>query len=304
ARYRTMLDEIAAFVKDVYIPDVLGFSRGPWLKLARMGLGAGPSSYLACGGFEKDPAGKETVFGAGVVRDFASDRGKVEKLDPNRVTESVARAWYRKSVPRHPADGEQEFDLEREGAYSFVKAPRYDGLAVEVGPLARALVMRNPGVIELVPDGTRPGVVARHAARALETGLMVDACYQWLEQLAEAMTRPGFRIHDTEHWSPPEAGRGAGFMEAPRGALGHWIRIKDGKIENYQAVAPSTWNASPRDERGVRGPYEEALLGAPIPDPDNPLNAVRIVRSFDPCLACAVHLIDPQTNELRKFLVE
>ena len=97
---------------------------------------------------------------------------------------------------------------------------------------------------------------------------------------------------------------GAGFFEAPRGALGHWVKVKDKKIENYQAVVPSTWNASPRCENKVRGQYEESLIGAPVPDPDNPINVVRVVRSFDPCLACAIHLIDPRSNEIKKFLVE
>ncbi|MBE9581357.1 MAG: nickel-dependent hydrogenase large subunit, partial [Proteobacteria bacterium] len=95
-----------------------------------------------------------------------------------------------------------------------------------------------------------------------------------------------------------------GFFEAPRGALGHWIKIEDKKIANYQCVVPSTWNASPRCEKNHRGQYEESLIGAPIPDADNPINVVRIIRSFDPCLACAIHLIDPQTNEIKKFLVE
>jgi Ni,Fe-hydrogenase I large subunit len=97
---------------------------------------------------------------------------------------------------------------------------------------------------------------------------------------------------------------GAGFYEAPRGALGHWVKIKDKKIANYQAVVPSTWNASPRDEKKVRGQYEESLIGVPVPDADNPINVVRVIRSFDPCLACAIHLIDPETNEMRKFIVE
>jgi Ni,Fe-hydrogenase I large subunit len=146
--------------------------------------------------------------------------------------------------------------------------------------------------------------VARHAARAIEAKRIIDAMYEWLDELTIAMTKPGFKIHDTEHWEPPAEGEGAGFFEAPRGSLGHWIRIKDHKIANYQAVVPSTWMASPRDERGIRGQYEEALIGAPVPDPENPINVVRVIRSFNPCLACAVHLIDPGTNEIRKFTVE
>jgi Ni,Fe-hydrogenase I large subunit len=156
----------------------------------------------------------------------------------------------------------------------------------------------------LVGQGVKPGAVGRHAARAIETGIIVDACYGWLDQLVGEMTKPGFKIHDTEHWDPPETGKGSGFYEAPRGALGHWIKIKDHKIEKYQCVVPSTWNASPRCDAGKRGPYEESLIGVPVPDADNPINVVRVIRSFDPCLACAIHIIDPKTNEIKKFVVE
>ncbi|MBD3235622.1 MAG: nickel-dependent hydrogenase large subunit [Candidatus Eisenbacteria bacterium] len=304
AKYRTMLDEIAAFVRDVYIPDVLHFGTGPLWPLAEMGLGGGHHRYLSYGSFEKDPAGTNLVFKPGVVRKLNLGGYEVESLDAGKITESVEHAWYRAAAPQHPYDGEQVFDLDRSGAYSFIKAPRYDGQAYEVGPLARTIVAQHPKLLELVQQGARPGVVARHAARALETQAMVDACYHWLDLLTREMTRSDFRIHDTAHWDPPESGQGAGFFEAPRGALGHWIRIENGEIANYQAVVPSTWNASPRDEKGVRGQYEEALIGAPIPDPENPINAVRIIRSFDPCLACAIHLIDPQTNQLRRFVVE
>jgi hydrogenase large subunit len=186
-----------------------------------------------------------------------------------------------------------------------VKAPRYGNTPMEVGPLARGVVDQDPTLFGLMNDyGVKPGAVARHAARAIETKKVVDAMYHWCDELVAAMTKPGFKIHDTAHWEPPAEGEGAGFFEPPRGALGHWIRIKDKKIANYQAVVPSTWNASPRDERGVRGQYEESLIGVPVPDPENPINVVRVIRSFDPCLACAVHLIDPKTNEIRKFLVE
>jgi Ni,Fe-hydrogenase I large subunit len=304
AKYRTMLDEIGAFVRDVYVPDVLAFGTGPLLPLATAGVGGGHHRYLSYGSFEKDREGKQTVFGSGFIRKLDPANIQVEPFDPVKITESVKYAWYKKAKPAHPFDGEQKFDLERKDAYSFVKAPRYDGLAVEVGPLARGLINRYPKLIELVKQGVQPGAVARHAARALETQMMVDACTHWLDELTAEISRPGFKIHDTAHWEPPAEGQGAGFFEAPRGALGHWIKVKDQKIENYQAVVPSTWNASPRDEKGVRGQYEEALVGAPIPDTDNPINAARIIRSFDPCLACAIHVIDPQTNELKRFVVE
>jgi len=304
ARFRTMLDEQAKFVNEVYVPDVLAFGTGPLFPLAKIGLGGGHYNYLAYGALELDRAGKKLVFPSGVITGMDPAKIKVDPFDPNKITESVKHSWYKKDKPQHPYNGRQDFDMDRKDAYSFVKAPRYDGKPMEVGPLARMLVAENPDVLGLFKKGVKPGVVARHAARAIETKLVVDACYKWCDELLSEMTKPGFKIHDTAHWEPPKTGMGAGFYEAPRGALGHWVKVKDKKIDNYQCVVPSTWNASPRCEKKHRGQYEESLIGAPVPDPDNPINVVRIIRSFDPCLACAVHIIDPKTNELKKFIVE
>jgi hydrogenase large subunit len=269
-----------------------------------MGVGAAQPNYLSYGSFERDSAGKKLVFPAGVIKNIDLNNIKIEPVDQGKITEAVNYSWYKQTEPKHPYEGDQVFDLEHKQSYSFVKAPRYNGDAMEVGPLARMLVAKNPQFLGLVKKGVKPGVVARHAARAIETQLVVDACYEWLDELTGELTKPGFKIHDTEHWDPPAQGQGAGFFDAPRGALGHWIKIKDHKIEKYQAVVPSTWLASPRCNNHKRGPYEESLIGVPVPDPDNPINVVRVIRSFDPCLACAIHLIDPHTNELKKFLVE
>jgi len=304
ARFRTMLDEQKKFVEEVYIPDVLAFGTGPLWPLAKMGVGGGHYNYLSYGDFPKDPERKELVFPAGVIIGLDPANIKVNPVDTKKITESVKYAWYKEKKPAHPYNGEQVFDLDKKGAYSFIKAPRYDGKAMEVGPLARMIVAKNPDVIGLIQKGAKPGAVARHAARAIETKLIVDACYNWLDQLLTEMTKPGFKIHDTEHWDPPESGIGAGFHEAPRGALGHWVKVKNKKIDNYQCVVPSTWNASPRCEGGVRGQYEESLIGVPVPDTDNPINVVRVIRSFDPCLACAIHIIDPENNEIKKFMIE
>lgn len=312
AKFRTMLDEQAKFVKEVYIPDVMAFGTGPLLPLATAGIGGcSYNNYLSYGSFRLKEGDKNQLFPAGVIKNLDPANPKVEAFDQTKITESVKFAWYKEKDPVHPYDGEQEFDLDKDmkkkeekRPYSFVKAPRYDGLPMEVGPQARMLVAQNPTLMDLVKKGVKPGAVARHAARAIETGIIVDACYTWLDELTTAMTKPNFKIHDTEHWDPPAEGKGAGFYEAPRGALGHWIKIKDHKTERYQAVVPSTWNASPRCEEKHRGPYEESLIGTPVPDPENPINVVRIIRSFDPCLACAVHIIDPKTNELHKFVVE
>ena len=303
-RFRTMLDAQKKFVEEVYIPDVLAFGTGPLWPLAKMGLGGGHYNYLSYGDFQLDSGGNRMVFPAGVITGLNPADIEGKRVDPDKITESVKYAWYKQEPPVQPYDGETVFDLDKKGAYSFVKAPRYDDKPMEVGPLARMIIAKNPDLLGLVKKGAKPGAVARHAARAIETKLVVDACYTWLDQLLSEMTKPGFKIQDTEHWDPPDSGMGAGFSEPPRGALGHWIKVKNTKIENYQAIVPSTWNSSPRDENGVRGQYEESLIGVPVPDPKNPNNIVRVIRSFDPCLACAVHIIDPDTNEIRKFIIE
>jgi hydrogenase large subunit len=302
-RFKSMLAEVTSFVRNVYQKDVLllGGPGGPLFPLAKLGVGGGHYNYLSYGAFPEDASGKNMFFKPGVVRNL--NLNKVEAFDQAKVTESVKHAWYKEKAPVHPYDGEQIFDRDKEGAYSFVKAPRYDGMAFEVGPLARMIVEKNPTLLSLVEAGAKPGAVARHAARMIETVALCEAMERWLGELIEAAGKPGFRIHDTDNWDVPDTAEGAGFYEAPRGALGHWIKIKGKKIENYQAVVPSTWNASPRDEDGVRGQYEESLIGAPVPDPENPINIVRVIRSFDPCLACAVHIIDPKTNQIRQFKI-
>jgi len=185
---------------------------------------------------------------------------------------------------------------DKAGAYSWLKSPRYEGQAYEVGPLARMLVsyaQGHPQVRRLVdgllahfraPVSALVSVLGRHAARALETKLVADSMAEWVLQL-----KPGEPVY-VEYELPQEAS-GAGLVDGPRGALGHWIEIKEGKIANYQAVVPTTWNASPRDDKDQPGPIEQALIGTKVKDPDNPFEIVRIVRSFDPCLACAVHII-------------
>jgi Ni,Fe-hydrogenase I large subunit len=291
SKFRTMLDEQAQFVNDVYIKDVLNFGLGPLKKLAVTGVGGGHYNYLSCGALEKDPPKKNMLFPAGVIMNMDPKNIKIDPFDPSKITEAVHYAWYKKGKPLHPSKGKTEYDLDKKKA-------------MEVGPLARQLISKNPLLLKLVGKGVKPGAVARHAARAIETKSVVDACYKWCDQLLTEMTKPNFKIHDTKHWNPPANGEGAGFYEPPRGALGHWIRIKNKKIDNYQCVVPSTWNASPRCNKRLRGQYEESLIGVPVPDPDNPINVVRVIRSFDPCMACAIHLIHPETNEVKKFVVE
>ncbi|HHY25198.1 MAG TPA: nickel-dependent hydrogenase large subunit [Desulfitobacterium dehalogenans] len=301
-QYRSLLLEQIDFLENVYLQDVLTFGTGPLLPLAQAGVGGGYNNFLSFGGFGLDDEKKNFFLPAGVIMD--GDLSKVMAVDQSKVTEGVTYAWYKDSPKGdHPYDSDTVPDINRKDAYSFVKAPRYDGKPVEVGNLARMLVMQPKPFMDIVAKySIKPGVVARHAARAYEAVILAKEMLNWCNEL-EAEIGKGLRIHDTEHWNPPAAGQGVGLTEVPRGALGHWIKIKDHKTENYQMVVPTTWNFSPKDAQGNYGPLEKALIGVPVPDENNPINIVRVVRSLNPCLACAIHLIDPQTNEIRKFKI-
>ena len=307
-----------AFVEQVYIPDVLavaGFYQ-EWFS-----LGQGPGNYLSYGGFPKgsinDPSSYFLPRGLILNNDFT----KVHPVDPAKVAEYVTHSWYEYSdgdqVSKAPSVGETkpkytgpkppyEF-LEVEQKYSWLKAPRYDDHVVEVGPLARLLVAYVSGHAEVktmvdgvlakfnAPPTALVSTLGRIAARALETQLLSNHLVGWIEELRGNMHRGDLRMHNGEKWDPntwPKNTRGFGLFEAPRGSLGHWVEIEDKVIKNYQAVVPTTWNAGPRDAKGRRGPYETALLKTPVADPERPLEILRTVHSFDPCLACAVHVVD------------
>ena len=306
------------FVDQVYIPDVLavaGFYQ-EWFS-----LGAGPGNYLSYGGFPKgsinDPSSYFLQRGLILNNDFT----KVHPVDPGKVAEYVTHSWYEYTegdqVAKAPSVGETkpkytgpkppfEF-LEVEQKYSWLKSPRYDDQVVEVGPLSRLLVAYVSGNAEVksmvdgvlakfnAPPTALNSTLGRIAARALETQLLSNHIVEWIEELRGHMNRGDLRMHNGEKWDPrtwPQNARGFGLFEAPRGSLGHWIEIEDRVIKNYQAVGPSTWNAGPRDAKGRRGPYETALLKTPVADPERPLEILRTVHSFDPCLACAVHVTD------------
>lgn len=297
----SLFQQVKKFVTEVYVPDVLAFGTGPLLPLAQAGVG-GFNNFMSYGGFQMDDAGTKLLFDPGVV--IGGDLNNIKGMNRDLIAEEVKYAWYKDEPGRHPFNGATDFVKEKKDAYTWLKAPRYDGLPMEVGPLARMMIMKHASLMKAIEThGIKPGAVARHAARALETLMIVDAMEQWIDELWTEMGSGQLKVHDTDNWEVPKEAQGAGLNEAPRGALGHWINIKDHKIENYQMVVPSTWNQSPRDDRDVRGPMEESLIGCPVPDPDNPINVARIVRSFDPCLSCAVHIIHPDTNEIKKFRV-
>ena len=313
------------FVTKVYIPDLLAVASfyKDWA-----GIGAGVGNYMVYGEYpEQDGPDAPMYLPSGVIR--KRDLSKIEKFDPARITEQVKHSWYEYAggddQGLHPFKGETKPKytgpkppyerLVTEGKYSWLKSPRYDGEAMEVGPLARMLVAYGSNhlrVQELVNGalgklGVGPealfSTLGRVAARGIETQLLAEKMGDWLNALAENMAQRELRIADNSKWEPatwPRECSGAGFHEAPRGSLGHWVHIKDGAIENYQCVVPSTWNAGPRDAAGNPGPYEAALVGTPVADPAQPIEILRTVHSFDPCIACGVHVVDANRRELAR----
>jgi len=318
ASMKAMLASARTFIDQVLIPDVM-YIAGQYSDWFEQGKGIG--NYLVYGDFA-DASGSPDTFLFPAGRILGRDLGKVEPVDQGLITESVAHSWYEydgdDAAGKHPWEGETRpkyagptppFEsLAGFDRYSWLKAPRYDGKAMEVGPLARILVAyaaRKPEVVSAV-DGLlgRVGLqtsalmstMGRIAARALESQLIAPKLEAWLAQLDANVKGGRLAIADNSKADPaswPKEAQGAGFEEAPRGALGHWVVIRDGKIANYQLVVPSTWNGSPRDGSGQRGAWEEALLDTPIADPERPLEVLRTVHSFDPCMACAVHVYDP-----------
>ena len=279
--YLWRLKKVQDFIDNVYVPDVQAIA-GAYGDYEQ--IGTGHKNLLVYGAFDLDSTGKNKLFKRGRYTD-----GKLLDVDPARITEDVKYSWYQdKTSGKRPAESVTEPAPEKSGAYTWVKAPRYDGTPYELGPLARMWINGDyqKGI----------SVIDRHAARALEAQKIAKALEEWVKQL-----KP-----DGQVWNEcavPDSAQAAGLVEAPRGALGHWISIKNKKIENYQCVVPSTWNTSPRDNKGTRGPIEEALVGTPVKDADNPIEVLRVVRSFDPCLACAVHLIRPNGKTIKKFRV-
>lgn len=296
AALASRIAELQLWIEKVYLADVLAIAGIPEYK-PFMTAGASGKNYLAYGGFDEDQKGSSKFLPAGVILD-----GKPVGFDEGKVMEHVEHSFYTKDCgPLHPSTGKTDPELEKKDAYSFIKAPRYDGRPMEVGPLARMLVKKPEELMALASENDLTdvfGILPRTAARAIESKLFSLEIDNWLGQLD-----PKGDIWDPKGKKMPGDSKGRGLVEGPRGALGHWIHIKNGKTERYQAVVPTTWNASPRDEAGNRGPIEEALIGLPVEDVDNPINVVRCVRSFDPCLACAVHMIDPGNNSVKEFRV-
>ncbi len=331
AQLKQLFAKARLFVEKVYLPDVLAVA--PFY-LDWVEIGEGLGNFMSYGDIplidDFDPDNPEHMFfPRGIILD--RDLSKVHPLDPEMINEYVTHSWYTyddESKGLHPSVGETKpnytgpkppYDfLDVEKKYTWLKAPRYDDKAMEVGPLARMLIGYASGhertkfwVDAVLTKLNAPATVlfstlGRVAARCIETVLLAEKLEEWTDELAANIAKGDLAIHEQAHWDPstwPAEAMGWGYTEAPRGALGHWIHIKDGKIANYQAIVPSTWNASPRDASGLPGAYEAALIGTPVANPEQPVEILRTVHSFDPCMACAVHVLDAEGNEITRVVV-
>ncbi len=327
-----LLKDAKTFVEQVYVPDLLAVA--PFY-LDWGAIGGGLGNFMVYGDLPTNGINDRThlKFPAGVI--LNKDLSRVMEVDPRNdeeIREYISRSWYEYSVGDqeglHPWKGETNIKysgpkppydhLEVEKKYSFLKTPRWKGHAMEVGPLARVLVGYALGredfkqVVDStlaklnVPAAALFSTLGRTAARGLESLLVAQWALEFYDQLISNIRNGDRRMADTSRFDPktwPKQAQGVGMTEAPRGALAHWIVIEDQKVKNYQLVVPSTWNASPRDHEGKMSAYEASLMDTPIADPHQPVEILRTVHSFDPCLACAVHLYDEEGKHVSKVKV-
>jgi hydrogenase large subunit len=279
AQFKSLLAEVTAFINSVYMDDVATLT-GTYHDY--FDIGVGPRNLLSFGVFGSGPmADVEPVFRRGYIEDGSTE---VQEVNTRAISEHVKYAWYDEASDNlKPASGATMPVYPKEGAYSWSKAPRYDGKPFEAGPLARMWINGE------YSNGI--SVMDRHAARAQEAAKLVGFMSEWLDQIDS-----GTSVH-ADSATVPAQGIGEGLTEAPRGALGHWLRIADSRIANYQVITPSCWVLSPRDSAGQRGPLEESLVGTPVIDESEPVEVLRVIHSFDPCQACAVHVMRPGKSD-------
>jgi len=332
AQVGQIVTQMRAFVDEVYVPDTLAIA-GFYKDWGAQGEGLG--NFLTFGDL---PAGQMNELdklliprGAILNRNLAEVQD-VDLKDASQVQEFIGHSYYDysrgKEYGLHPWDGETTLNytgpvppyeqLDVDKSYSWLKSPRWRGHAMEVGPLARVLVLYAKGhqqtreLVEMtlkkldVPVTALYSTLGRTAARTLETKIIADAMQGMYDGLVANIKAGDLKTFNESKWDPrhwPAKAKGVGYMEAPRGGLSHWIVIENGRIANYQAVVPSTWNAGPRDSQGQPGAYEAALAGHRLIDPKQPIEILRTIHSFDPCLACAVHVTDPEKGELVRVKV-
>jgi hydrogenase large subunit len=274
-KFQNQLGWLIDFITNTYLPDVQKLRS---FYSDYLSIGGGYGNLMAFGAFDLEGSGSRKLFRRGSVE--AGRRGAPDNLDLSQITESVTHSWYdNRTNDLSPAAGRTTPLYPKTDAYSWLKAPRYKDKPFEAGPLARMWI-----------NGDYQGgvsVLDRHIARALEAQKLVLAMQGWLGEL-----RLGSPVYNTQQ--AKTTGSGIGLTEAARGALGHWVNISSGKITNYQIITPTCWNASPRDDRNTPGPMEMALIGTPVLDPARPIEVLRVIHSFDPCLSCAVHIMRPK----------
>jgi [NiFe] hydrogenase large subunit len=312
AELRSLFNQTKKFIQEVYLTDLLAVA--PYY-LDWGGIG-GTTNFMSFGEFPEDETDLNSRYiPQGVI--YNRDMSKVEDFNPDMIEEHVKRSWYEAGSPKHPYKGETKpmfTDMDDlDGKYSWMKAPRYGDASVETGPLATVLVAYAKGqpqakayvdtVLKKLGVGPEAlfSTLGRTAARCVETLMVIDKMDEWFNRLEANVAKGNTDIvFDAEI---PKSGQGVGFVNAPRGGLSHWIDIEDHKIKNFQLVVPSTWNLGPRCDNGKMSAVEEALVGTPVFDPKRPVEILRTIHSYDPCIACGVHVIDPKSNEVYKFKV-
>jgi hydrogenase large subunit len=325
---QNVITQMREFVDQVYVPDLLAIASfyKDWGAIGDTG-----GNFMSFGDFPAKSIWDtdSLLVPRGVI--LGGDLSKIHPIDLDKgdeIQEFVSHSWYKYGAGDaqglHPFRGETELNytgpkppyehLDVDQKYSWMKSPRWQGKVMEVGPLARVLLMYGNGhkptkdLVDFtlkkldVPVKALFSTLGRTAARGLESKIIADEMQGWYDALIANIKAGDVRTFNDQYWQPstwPSHMQGVGLMEAPRGGLSHWIVVDDGKISNYQAVVPSTWNAGPRDAQGQPGPYEAALQNNHVlVDPKQPLEILRTVHSFDPCIACAVHVTDPNGEEL------
>ena len=319
---KTLIDDVGGFVKNVYLPDVcaVGAMYADWTK-----YGAGVTNYLCVPDMPMDTKGTAFNLPGGYIanadlKSFKPITSYHDDYFREGVKESIKHSWYKGDWAKHPYDETTEPNytgFKDDGKYSWVKAPSFYDKPAQVGPLANVLCMFVAGheptkkyatlALDTVSKlaGAKVGLealhstIGRHAARAIRCAVLYDELNTQWQALVNNIAKGDLAICNPYPMKAGES-RGFGFHEAPRGVLSHWVVIEDNKIKNYQCVVPSTWNSGPRNQNDAMGPYEASLVGNPVADPDRPLEVVRTVHSFDPCLACAIHLVDPKGQSIVK----
>jgi quinone-reactive Ni/Fe-hydrogenase large subunit len=312
--YLFVIKEAKEFIDRAYIPDAKLLASA-YRDEIKAGVGRANGNFMSVGGYEFE--GEQRLFCSGVI--YGHDFENIQEFDESKISEEVDRAWYK---------GDKVFytDLNEDGSlkteknddkYSWIKAPRYDGKVMESGPLARVLIsykkenkLIKSFVNEFLEDTNLELIdlsttVGRNGARAIETSYICEYIFKLVSRLIQ-----NIKYYDTETWtkydfeSLNKDTKGRALLEVPRGTLSHFVSIKEQKIDNYSVIAPTTWNATPKNFDGVRGAYEEALIGVKIQDTTKPLEVLRVLHSFDPCLACAVHIVDTKGKELSRYKIK